>query len=220
MDRREAIRRVTILMGGAVVGANLFLEGCTQPITKTVEVLFEESNIDLLNELAEAILPRTSTPGAGDANVGSFIPVMIRDCYSEADQKAFVDGLKEIDNCAKRDFGRRFQDLTKEERFAFVDAQDREAKVFQNNRKAELKLVEEKLKKEGGKEMNRFAFKKKMDNIKEDTANHFFTLLKQLTLTGYFTSEVGMTKALRFVKVPGKFDGDYPYSKGERAWAI
>jgi len=39
-------------------------------------------------------------------------------------------------------------------------------------------------------------------------------------LTGYFTSEVGMTKGLRFVKVPGRFDGEFPYQKGDKAWAI
>jgi len=38
-------------------------------------------------------------------------------------------------------------------------------------------------------------------------------------LSGYFTSEIGATKALRYVAVPGKFDGSYPYKKGDKAWA-
>jgi len=45
-------------------------------------------------------------------------------------------------------------------------------------------------------------------------------MLKQLTLTGFFTSEVGMKQALRYVKIPGRYDGNYPYKKGEKAWAI
>ncbi|MGB3104594.1 gluconate 2-dehydrogenase subunit 3 family protein, partial [Sphingobacterium siyangense] len=65
-----------------------------------------------------------------------------------------------------------------------------------------------------------FFFKQKMDKLRDNTANHFFFLLKQLTLTGFFTSEIGMTKALRFVKVPGRFDGEFPYEKGEHAWAV
>jgi hypothetical protein len=44
-------------------------------------------------------------------------------------------------------------------------------------------------------------------------------MLKELTLTGFFTSEVGATKALRYVAVPGKFEGSVPYTKGEKAWA-
>jgi hypothetical protein len=43
--------------------------------------------------------------------------------------------------------------------------------------------------------------------------------MKQLTMLGYFTSEVGSTQALRYVPVPGKYEGCIPYKKGDRAWA-
>ena len=43
--------------------------------------------------------------------------------------------------------------------------------------------------------------------------------MKQLTLFGYFTSKEGATQALRYVAVPGKYVGDYPYKKGDKAWA-
>lgn len=49
---------------------------------------------------------------------------------------------------------------------------------------------------------------------------HYFTLLKGLTLLGYFTSEAGATQALRYVPVPGKYEGQIPYEAGDRAWAI
>jgi hypothetical protein len=54
---------------------------------------------------------------------------------------------------------------------------------------------------------------------KPEDPKHYFTMMKQLTLSGYFTSEVGATKALRYVAVPGKFVGSYPYKKGDKAWA-
>lgn len=47
---------------------------------------------------------------------------------------------------------------------------------------------------------------------------HYFKLFKDLTLLGYFTSEVGCTRALRYVETPGRYDGDVPYTKGDRAW--
>jgi hypothetical protein len=47
----------------------------------------------------------------------------------------------------------------------------------------------------------------------------FFRLLKELTILGYFTSEIGCTQALRFTEVPGRYDGCAPYRKGDRAWA-
>jgi hypothetical protein len=54
---------------------------------------------------------------------------------------------------------------------------------------------------------------------KEEEPHHYFTLIKQLTLLGYFTSEPGATQALRYLPVPGRFEGCVPYKKGEKAWA-
>ena len=48
---------------------------------------------------------------------------------------------------------------------------------------------------------------------------NYFGMMKQLTLLGYFTSEIGATKALRYIAVPGKYEGCVPYKKGDKAWA-
>ena len=56
-------------------------------------------------------------------------------------------------------------------------------------------------------------------NKKKEDANHYFTMMKQLTLFGFFTSKPGATQALRHIAVPGKYDGALPYKKGDRAWA-
>ena len=39
------------------------------------------------------------------------------------------------------------------------------------------------------------------------------------TLYCFFTSQVGATKVLRYVSIPGKYDGALPYKKGDKAWA-
>lgn len=49
--------------------------------------------------------------------------------------------------------------------------------------------------------------------------SHYFRMIKELTLLGFFTSEVGSTKALRYIETPGKYDGNVPYKKGDRMWA-
>ncbi|MBI2730410.1 MAG: gluconate 2-dehydrogenase subunit 3 family protein [Sphingobacteriales bacterium] len=54
---------------------------------------------------------------------------------------------------------------------------------------------------------------------KPDDPNHYFTMIKQLTLLGFFTSKPGATQALRYIAVPGRYDGCVPYTKGEKAWA-
>ena len=56
-------------------------------------------------------------------------------------------------------------------------------------------------------------------NKKPEDSNHYFSLMKQLTLLGYFTSEIGCTQALRYEAVPGRYEGCIPYTKGDKAWA-
>jgi hypothetical protein len=47
----------------------------------------------------------------------------------------------------------------------------------------------------------------------------FFPMIKEMTVTGYFTSEVGATKALNYVKVPGAYRGCEPMKPGQKTWA-
>lgn len=56
-------------------------------------------------------------------------------------------------------------------------------------------------------------------NKKEKDPVHYFGMVKQLTLLGYFSSEIGATQALRYIAVPGKYEGCVPYKKGDKAWA-
>lgn len=48
---------------------------------------------------------------------------------------------------------------------------------------------------------------------------HYFRMMKELALLGYFTSKIGCTQALRYVEAPGRFDPCLPYTPGEPAWA-
>lgn len=61
------------------------------------------------------------------------------------------------------------------------------------------------------------SFDKEATKTQEDAPPHFFTQIKDLTLTGYFSSEPGVTQALRYNPVPGNFIGCLDY-KGEKAW--
>lgn len=189
MNRREALTRVAWIMGGSVVGGNLFLEACTRKATPGVQGLFEAETVDFLGDIADTILPPTHSPGAKEAGVGSFIPVMVRDCYTPEAQQVVLEGLGKLETTSSQAFGRNFQALDAVERTELLAAVDKEAKEYQRSKSG-------------------------------DAPDHYFHLLKQLTLLGYFTSELGATKALRYVQVPGRYDGNYPYKKGDRAWAL
>lgn len=47
----------------------------------------------------------------------------------------------------------------------------------------------------------------------------FFTAFRQLVITGYFTSEIGITQELDYLSVPGRYDGAYRYSPGTKVFS-
>lgn len=49
---------------------------------------------------------------------------------------------------------------------------------------------------------------------------HYIHMLKDLTVLGYFTSEIGATKALRYVETPGRYDPCVDYNKGDKVFAL
>jgi hypothetical protein len=198
MNRREAISRVAIILGATVIGGDLFLTGCKNSTTKSIA--FNEGQITLLNEVGETILPTTAaSAGAKSANVGQFMQVMVRDCYSPADQDIFLSGIDKLNSFSKKNTSKEFLDCSATERHDLLVKLDAEVKEFkkQNDLLKQQELEKEKASQAGGKP----------NYIKKEIPNHYFAMMKQLTLLGYFTSEVGY-KAQSYVSVPGHYDGN------------
>ena len=117
--------------------------------------------------------------------------------------------------------------------FMGIMVKDCYSKKDQGIFRAGLKRIEKRCKEETGKNFmgcspqERTAFLTRMDTLQKEymkakTAeqpSHYFRMIKELTLLGFFTSETGATKALRYIETPGKYDGDVPYSTGDKAWA-
>ena len=98
-----------------------------------------------------------------------------------------------------------------DQRKELLIALDKEAKDYQSK-------VSDFNNKENQKEKEEIA-KGNTNYKKQRMSPHYFSLMKQLTLLGFFTSEVGATKALRYVPVPGRYEGCVPYKKGDKAFA-
>ncbi|WP_347567197.1 gluconate 2-dehydrogenase subunit 3 family protein [Sphingobium sp. BYY-5] len=47
----------------------------------------------------------------------------------------------------------------------------------------------------------------------------FFQAFRQLVITGYYTSEIGITQERHYLPVPGDYDGAYPYAKVKRIFS-
>nr|WP_317235171.1 gluconate 2-dehydrogenase subunit 3 family protein [Niabella ginsengisoli] len=95
MNRREALTRVSVLLGGTIIGAEVFLSGCKNAAAD--KSLFAAKDVALLDEVAETIIPPTPDSGGGKvALVGEFMNTMVTDCYNKEEQKVFLDGIKQL----------------------------------------------------------------------------------------------------------------------------
>ena len=186
MERRELIKMIAAITGGAFIGGGM-LTGCkSEP--EIGGAVFTAADTTFLDEVAETILPATKTPGAKAAKVGELMKVMVNDTYEPKDQEIFHKGIVTLNEASKKTNSKSFMDAAPEQRTALLTALDAEAKAYQKSKKPEEPA-------------------------------HYFTMMKQLTLLGFFTSKEGATQALRYIAVPGKYVGDYPYKKGDKAWA-
>ena len=114
MNRREALSSVALLLGGTIIGSSAFLSGCKANPDAAAGVL-SASDMSLLNDIAEIIIPTTNTPGAKAAKVGEFMGVIVTDCYDAKDQKVFKDGLAALAfKDAKAKIGKAFGEATPE----------------------------------------------------------------------------------------------------------
>lgn len=180
MNRREALEKVSYMLGGTLIGASAILNSS---FTLGQKGLFDKAQIAFLNEVGETIWPETDTPGARQADVGAFMSVIVRDCYTPSDQKVFTEGIATLDQLSRKETGKSFMQATPEQRTLLLTTLDQEAQQYM-------------LKKKSGEPA------------------HYFRMMKELTLAGYYTSEIGATKFLKYNPAPGRYDG----CTTERPW--
>jgi hypothetical protein len=108
MERRDAIARVALLIGGTLSAGTLItiLEGCKSGGGSKVgkNFVIVPQHREMITEIAEMILPKTSTPGAKEAKVPEFIEYMLKECYKDDQQKAFFAGLDKLNDGADGNF--------------------------------------------------------------------------------------------------------------------
>lgn len=186
MNRREAVQYISLLLGGTLVGSNVFLSGCKSD--SGVSMNFTDADVAYLDEIADTILPATKTPGAKAAKTGQFMTVMVNDCYTADDQKVFHEGMGKLNDLSNKTYDNSFVKITPQQRHDLLVKLDSEQKEY-------------------------------MKNKKKEEPSHYFRMMKELTLLGYFTSEIGCKEARRYVETPGHYDGNLPYKKGDKAFA-
>jgi len=114
----------------------------------------------------------------------------------------FRDGMRQVDAACTAANGAVFISASPAQRLALLESLDREQKAAMDARLAAP--------------VNRAPLP---EAPAADEPAHYFRLMKELALLGYFTSEIGCTKALRYIEAPGRYDPCAPHAPGDRSWA-
>lgn len=189
MNRRDAIKKVAILLGGTLSAPTIMaMSRWEQSLAQNTEgLLFSLTEVQrrIVAEVAEMIIPKTSTSGAKDAGVPAFIEMMLKDCYHQPEHLSFIEGVTALEQS-------KFLDMDAAKRTAMLTKVEAETKVL-------MKAREVKQTKMGDNDD-----KEDMKTLAKGLP--FWRLMKELTLLGYFTSEVGIKDSFEYVQIPGKLE--------------
>jgi gluconate 2-dehydrogenase gamma chain len=193
MNRRELLQRVALLMGGTLSAPAVLavLNGCSPKPSAGWQPLFLSQEEGAMVEDIAELI----IPGARAVGVPAFIDVILKDAYPSEDQVRFVSGLKDFDE-EVRDHGKPFLERPQAQRLELLQQVH------------DLAVAAEK------KQADR-------DVPAGERKRPFVLMIKELTLLGFFTSQVGATQILQYDPVPGGFQACIPIAQAGngKQWA-
>lgn len=219
MHRREAIRRLALLTGGALsfstVGA--VLSGCRARPGESYEpvVLVGDLN-ELVATIAERIIPETDTPGARATHVHHFIDKIAAEWMVRVEREHFLGQLKAFQEETVQESGRPFVDLVEGDQVALL------RKAEQLARETEAATVEVELASAWDDRVEPGLVEVPAVGRRERIGvrlQPWFRTMKELTVVGYYTSEAGATQELQYEHVPGRWVPCAPLEDIGRSWA-
>lgn len=152
----------------------------------------------LLREVSQLVIPRTATAGAGDVGAGDFVILALAHGLEKSrvvlPQGAVADYLPH----------RRADGSLDQVRWLEAALDNRAGGDFL---------------KQGAPQRSQALAALDAEAYAEGVKDHPWRTVKALILTGYYTSEVGGSKELRFELVPGRYDPDLPVTPETRAYS-
>ena len=189
INRREALRRLSLLVGGTLSASTVtaVLNGCAggKGDAYQFQTLAPDQQ-QLVASIADAIIPPTDTPGAAEAGVDVFIDQLLTSWMEPAEKGRFMEGLVAFGSSFRESRGIDFVEAETEQQLAFMSPLDIDAYEARAVGRSPLP---------------------------------FFGKVKELTIVGYYTSEIGATQELRYQIVFDKYDGDVDWHDGDRAFS-
>ena len=203
MNRREFLQCAAILVSGVSVSQlglalteeqQAYLAAAPNYNTGSSS-FFNESQRKIIAAMTEVVMPRTDTPGAIDAGVPGFVELMAADWFNDEERTIFLAGLADIETRIPVEYGASFDQLDSAQQLEVMETMEDEAS-----------------------DSSWYDFA----NVQRDFISDapFICQIKELSIWGFFTSEVGGSQVLRYSAMPMYFDGDVPLSPDESSWLV
>jgi hypothetical protein len=189
MNRRKA---VFTILGFGLGGSLIYPAVKWHDWYKSPDYNYLHANKPLLAALVECIIPATDTPGAKETGTHEFIVNYVNDCADVRSANLFIDGLQDLQAYSRNNYDKPFQDCKENDQINILTHFEQKGKPWKG-------LM--------GKVQQKYLGKS------------FFTMLKELTVEGYCTSELGATRAFAYEAVPGSYQGHLMMQKDQKAWA-
>lgn len=203
MNRREFMQCTAILASG-ISAAQMgwaITEEQTQHLSMAPNYMarkveyFSDVQRKTVAAIAETIIPRTETPGAIDAGVPHYIELMVAEWFNDQEREIFDAGLVMLMTSTQAEYGKAFEELPERVRIEVLEALEEDAS-----------------------DASWYGFSATLPGD-FDSDNPFICQLKELTVWGFFTSEIGATQVLRHDPMPMKFEGSIPLGPDDSSWS-
>jgi hypothetical protein len=197
MNRREALRKTTLLAGSAVAAPTLLslLQSCSnQDRLGWTPQFLNEDQAQFISSFVDTILPRTATPGALDVKTDIFIDLVYAKVFDKEGQENVKKEIEKFNADCKSKFGNIFAKLSIEDKTACLKEHEANSPKF------------------SGKVWG--------TTVGQQEPVGFYRSLKSLALGAYFSSEEIGKNILNYDPIPGEYFGCIPLSDVGNSWSL
>ena len=202
MNRRNFLECAAVLVSGMTasqLGFSLNFEqlqylASAPDYTSKKANIFTNAQRRLVTAMAEAIIPKTDTPGAVEAGVPNFIELMVADWFNDEERGIFNAGLKEMESGIPKKYGKPFDQLDSVMQLDILESMEDAASDSSWYQQGNVRRA-----------------------FISDAP--FICHMKELTIWGFFTSKVGATQTLRYDPMPMQFNGRSSRKAEDSTWA-
>ena len=206
MNRRNALKTLSLGMGYTLSAASLstLMVACREEAKLTwTPAFFNPTEAGVIEKMVDVMLPATNTPGAKDVGVPQLIDLLLNDVYKVEDQEKFRNGMTSFfaeigdESALKKATTEKVEEILKAHLSGLPEAEKSRVSALGQNEAPENA--------EAKAEYDRYRF--------------LFTL-RQMAISGYFSSqEIGMNH-LNYDPVPGPYQGCIPAADVGTTWAL